>query len=351
MKLVQFIEPGDGMRLGLVIGDEVLDLTGADQGPRTVHQLYYDDGGDEIGLVAAAQNLQKRAARRLPLDALLANRSNHDPYLTKPVSGPPGHPHALRVWLAGVTHEVSAKLREIEAQQATGEAINVYDQKYREVSGGGRPELFAKGEPDAVVGHGQPITRPGDTQRLVPRNRASVSLWPDAPRPLREAGLHRRQRRYRQRHRSRQSPQLAPSQKLGWRMRFSRAGVDYSRRVRRLRGRGLVPHLAQWTIHSLQEGPDRPEQPEHARAASALRAPSFQSAAPSAAHPDGVLLGDAHRLCRDRLGVGAFGRRRDAVDFFRRNRGFGKSRGATRRASAATRIRRIAAANSIRLPH
>ena len=78
MKLVQFIEPGDGMRLGLVIGDEVLDLTGADQGPRTVHQLYYDGGGDEIGLVAAAQNLQKQAARRLPLDALLANRSTHD---------------------------------------------------------------------------------------------------------------------------------------------------------------------------------------------------------------------------------------------------------------------------------
>ena len=59
-------------------------------------------------------------------------------------------------------------MREIEAQQATGEAINVYDQKYREVSSGGRPELFAKGEPDAVVGHGQPITRPSDTQRLVP---------------------------------------------------------------------------------------------------------------------------------------------------------------------------------------
>ena len=75
MKLVQFIEPGDGMRLGLVADDEVLDLTGADQGPRTVHQLYYDGGGDEIGLVAAAQNLQKRAARRLSLDALLANRS------------------------------------------------------------------------------------------------------------------------------------------------------------------------------------------------------------------------------------------------------------------------------------
>ena len=79
MKLVQFIDPSDGMRLGLVIGDEVLDLTDTEQGLRTVHQLYYDGGGDEIGLVAATQNLQKRAARRLSLDALLANRSIQRP--------------------------------------------------------------------------------------------------------------------------------------------------------------------------------------------------------------------------------------------------------------------------------
>ena len=259
MKLVQFIEPGDGMRLGLVTGDEVLDLTDAEQGLRTVHQLYYDGGGDEIGLVAAAQNLQKQAARRLPLDALLANRSTHDPYLTKPVSGPPGHPHALRVWLAGVTHEVSAKLREIEAQQATGEAINVYDQKYREVSGGGRPELFAKGEPDAVVGHGQPITRPSDTQRLVPETEL-VSVY----------GLTRQGRLERLGYTGGNDAtdngieaanplNLPPSQKLGRWLRFSRAGVDYSRRVRRRRSRGLVPHLARRTIHSLQKGSDRPE--------------------------------------------------------------------------------------------
>jgi fumarylacetoacetate (FAA) hydrolase family protein len=74
----------------------------------------------------------------------------------------------MRVWLAGVTHEDSAKLREIEAQQATGDAVNVYDQKYRECAAGGRPELFSKGEPDTVVGHHGVITRPADTERLVP---------------------------------------------------------------------------------------------------------------------------------------------------------------------------------------
>ena len=165
-----------------------------------MHQLYYDGGGDEIGLVAAAQNLQKQAVRRLSLDALLANRSTRDPYLTKPVSGPPGHPHALRVWLAGVTHEVSRQVARDRSPAGHWRGHQRVRQKYREVSGGGRPELFAKGEPDAVVGHG-PAHHP--TRRhpaLSARNRAGVSLWPDAPRPLRAAGLHRRQRRHRQRH-------------------------------------------------------------------------------------------------------------------------------------------------------
>ena len=168
MKLVQFIEPGDGLHVGVVEGGEVLDLTSGEEAPRTVHQIYYDGKGDEQGLVSAVEGLKGAASRRLSLDEMLANRDTDKPYLTKPVSGPPGDPHALRVWLAGVTHEVSAKLREIEAKQATGGAVNVYDQKYREVSSGGRPELFAKGEPDAVVGHGQLITRPADTVRLVP---------------------------------------------------------------------------------------------------------------------------------------------------------------------------------------
>ena len=168
MKLLQFVEPGDGMHVGLVDGEQVLDLTGGAGAPRTIYEIYYDLGGDERGLTAAVESLQGAASRTLSLTDLQANRGSERPYLTKPVSGPPGDPHALSVWLAGVTHEVSAKLREIEAQQATGEAVNVYEQKYQEVSAGGRPELFSKGDPDAVVGHGQPLTRPADTVRMVP---------------------------------------------------------------------------------------------------------------------------------------------------------------------------------------
>jgi len=168
MKLLQFIDPQDGPHAGLVAGEEVVDLTQTPAGPRTLYEVYYGHGGDEIGLEAAVEKLGTTGARRLGLEALLANRDPGRPYLVKPVSGPVDDSHALRVWLAGVTHEDSAKLREIEAKQATGDAVNVYDQKYRECAQGGRPELFPKNEPDAVVGHGQPVTRPADTQRLVP---------------------------------------------------------------------------------------------------------------------------------------------------------------------------------------
>ncbi len=170
MKLLQFFDPRDGQHVGLVDGDKVVDLTQAAPRPRSLHEIYYKLGGKESTLVEAVRKLEKTAggARRLGLRDLLENRDLRKPYPVKPVSGPADDPYALRVWLAGVTHENSAKLREIEAKQATGDAVNVYDLKYRECAKGGRPELFAKNEPDSVVGHGQPVTRPVDTQRLVP---------------------------------------------------------------------------------------------------------------------------------------------------------------------------------------
>ena len=170
MKLLQFVDPQSGPHVGLVNGQEVVDLSQGPGAPRTLYEIYYNCGGDEVGLETALRRLEREAgaARRLGLETLLAGREGGQPHLVKPVSGPPGEPHALRIWLAGVTHEDSAKLREIEAKQATGGAVNVYEQKYRECAAGGRPELFSKGDPDAVVGHGQTLTRPADTQRLVP---------------------------------------------------------------------------------------------------------------------------------------------------------------------------------------
>jgi len=180
MRIVQFADPtSGGQHVGLVQGEEVLDLTGSGGSPSCVHEIYYEGGGDREGLEAAVEALAGRATgnRRLGLQDLLDSRPGRGrPHLVKPVSGPPGHPHGLRIWLAGVTHEDSAKLREIEAKQATGGQVNVYEQKYRETASSGRPELFSKGDHDAVVGHGEAITRPADTERLVPETEL-VSLY------------------------------------------------------------------------------------------------------------------------------------------------------------------------------
>ena len=103
----------------------------------------------------AAEALAGRGSKG-PLGSLL---DGHDGERTirSSVTAPAGSKHLLRIWLAGVTHEDSAKLREVEAKQATGQAINVYDQKYRECAEGGIPELFAKTDPDSCVAHCQPI--------------------------------------------------------------------------------------------------------------------------------------------------------------------------------------------------
>ena len=169
MRLIQYREADGSDRVGAADGDRVIDLTGED-GPATVHGIYYDCGGAAEGFEVALSRLLDRApAPSLALSELLAGREGDGgPFPLKPASGPAGDPHALRIWLAGVTHEDSARLREIESKQATGDQVNVYEQKYRECAAGGRPELFAKGDPDSVVGHGQTLTRPGDTQRLVP---------------------------------------------------------------------------------------------------------------------------------------------------------------------------------------
>ena len=183
MKLLQFFDPRDARsHVGLVDGEEVVDLSRTGAAPATIHDIYYRMGGNEVGLEKAVERLAATAAGagRLKLEDLLHNRDRGRPCLTKPVSGPVGQPHALRAWLAGVTHEDSARLREIEAKQATGEAVNVYEQKYRECAAGGRPELFPKVDPGAIVGHGQPIARPSDTRRLVPETEL-VSIY----------GLHR----------------------------------------------------------------------------------------------------------------------------------------------------------------
>lgn len=169
MKLLQFVQPEDGFRLGLVESNQVLDLTACTPHPTSLHDLYYNHEGNKNGIESVVQAIDTSNAPRLSLDNLLANTDEPEqPHLISPATAPIDAPHKLRIWLAGVTHEDSAKLREIEAKQATGDSVNVYDQKYRECAKGGIPELFSKGDTTDLVGHGGRISHPDNTIRLVP---------------------------------------------------------------------------------------------------------------------------------------------------------------------------------------
>lgn len=170
MKIVQYTDPSQDVRdrVGLIEDDTLIDLTAAPGAPASLHDVYYGHGGDRDGIVAACGALSGGAERR-DLGDLLTNVDDPErPHLRSPVTAPPGSDHLFRIWLAGVTHADSAKLREIEAKQSTGVAVNVYDQKYRECSEGGIPELFAKSDPSSLVGHGVSVSRPASTLRLVP---------------------------------------------------------------------------------------------------------------------------------------------------------------------------------------
>ena len=178
MRLVQFTDPqsSPSNRVGIIDGDDLIDLTSTPTAPISLHELYYQHGGNASGLVEVCEGLAGSAERK-PLGNLLKNTSDTtQPHLRPTVTPPSGAKHLLRIWLAGVTHEDSAKLREIEAKQSTGVSVNVYDQKYRECAAGGIPELFAKSDPESLVAHGGPIGRPENTLRLVPETEL-VSIY------------------------------------------------------------------------------------------------------------------------------------------------------------------------------
>ena len=171
MRLLQFRDPSapSPARLGLVESDMVLDLTACEPYPASIFDLYFTHGGDTLGLDRVVSDIDTSKARSYSLADLMDNGpSVGRPHLIAPVTPPPAQPHRLRIWLAGVTHADSARLREAEAKEATGGAVNVYDQKYRECARGGIPELFAKTDVDALAGHRGHIARPDNTRRLVP---------------------------------------------------------------------------------------------------------------------------------------------------------------------------------------
>ena len=134
MKLVQFKDPASPrcQHLGLVEGDEVIDLSEAD-GPESVYDLYYGRGGDSDGFGAALGTAADAAgsARRLSLAALLQATGRRVGLYSSP------HLHTVReriqingevvgkdLWAEGVTR-LYEKSRDLEAIYLK-KRVNIY---------------------------------------------------------------------------------------------------------------------------------------------------------------------------------------------------------------------------------
>ena len=88
MKLIQFFLPGKGRRVGLIRGDQVLDVTAPEEGVSSTLDLVAQ-GKTAAGCVTRATWLAKRL-RRKPLDyqALQRAPSRRAPHLVIPIDSP-----------------------------------------------------------------------------------------------------------------------------------------------------------------------------------------------------------------------------------------------------------------------
>jgi 2-dehydro-3-deoxy-D-arabinonate dehydratase len=104
MKLCQFAVPGRGTRVGVVEGDQVIDVTSAKEGVGSVLELIEQHGTAER-VERRIRALLKSARTRVPWSDLDRAPSSRRPHLLAPL-------HPPEVWGAGITYRRSREYYE-----------------------------------------------------------------------------------------------------------------------------------------------------------------------------------------------------------------------------------------------
>jgi 2-dehydro-3-deoxy-D-arabinonate dehydratase len=149
MKLCQFHLPGKGKRVGVVEGDEVLDVTSPRAGITSVLALV-QRCGTAGRLERQARRMARGARTRLPWGALDRRPAPGRPHLLAPLDPP-------EVWGAGITYRRS--MQYYEAHTGGGRTRGIYDHVYESK----RPELFFKATAARTVGPNDAIGIRGDS--------------------------------------------------------------------------------------------------------------------------------------------------------------------------------------------
>jgi 2-dehydro-3-deoxy-D-arabinonate dehydratase len=151
MKLCQFHLPGKGKRVGVIEGEQVLDITAPKAGAGSVLSLIEASGTAER-LERRAQELARRSRVRIPWRELDRAPSPRRTYLLAPLDPP-------EVWGAGITYRRSMQYYEAHTGER-GRTKGIYDYVYESE----RPELFFKATASRTVGPNAPLGLRGDSR-------------------------------------------------------------------------------------------------------------------------------------------------------------------------------------------
>jgi 2-dehydro-3-deoxy-D-arabinonate dehydratase len=153
MRLCQFQMPGGGLRVGVVEGEAVVDITAPREGVGTVQDLLLR-GRTPTGIERLARRLARAPRRpRHAWAALDRAPGPRHPGLLAPLAPP-------EVWGAGITYRRSAEYYAEHEGGHTGRAQGIYDHVYQAE----RPELFFKATAARSVGPHAPIGLRGDSR-------------------------------------------------------------------------------------------------------------------------------------------------------------------------------------------
>ena len=144
MKLCQFWMPGRGRRVGVVEGDEIVDVTSRPAGVTSVLDAVAR-AGTAARLERLVAPLARRSRARLAFAALDRAPSPRRPHLLAPIDAP-------EVWGAGITYRRSMQYYEAHTGDA-GRTRGIYDYVYEAE----RPELFFKATAARTAGPRAPV--------------------------------------------------------------------------------------------------------------------------------------------------------------------------------------------------
>lgn len=154
MQLCRYYMPPLGIRVGVIVDNEVYDFTEAEPGrPRTLGSLMGRIAGLPNG--GFAQWVEERIKDKVPVTTfaeLDKEPGQRDPHLLAPID-------YQEVWAAGVTYKRSVEAREAESGQS-----GIYDRVYLAP----RPEIFFKANPHHVVDPHEAIRIRADSRWSVP---------------------------------------------------------------------------------------------------------------------------------------------------------------------------------------